>query len=155
MALENKKLPANFYDEIAEKTNTTRDQVKFLITRAIGASDRRISLKPDVDEKDWYQTDFVVTYPQRDAIWSAIESDYPSLYSKLFKGNGIYLQGLEGDILMQAMLDLIGQDIPSLPIHDAIYVQTRHQVKAKKALEKAWMEVLGVNFKPAIKIDKS
>lgn len=155
MALENKKLPANFYDEIAEKTSTTRDQVKFLVTRAIGASDRRISLKPDVDEKDWYQTDFVLTYPQRDAICSAIESDYPILYSKFFKGNGIYLQGLEGDILMQAMLDLIGQDIPSLPIHDAIYVQKRHQSKAKKALEKAWMEVLGVRFKPSIKIDKS
>jgi hypothetical protein len=56
---------------------------------------------------------------------------------------------------MQAMLDLIGQDIPSLPIHDAIYVQKRHQAKAKKALEKAWMEVLRVRFKPSIKIDKS
>lgn len=155
MALENKKLPANFYDEIAEKTNTTRDQVKFLVTRAIGASDRRISLKPDVEEKDWYVTDFILTYPERDAIWSAIESDYPILYSKFFKGNGIYLQGLEGDILMKAMLSLIEQDIPSLPIHDAIYVQRRHKSKAKKALEKAWMEVLGVNFKPAIKVDKS
>jgi hypothetical protein len=155
MALENKKLPPTFYDDIATKTKTTRDQVKFLVTRSIGASDRRISLKPDVDEKDWYVTDFILTYPERDAIWSAIESDHPILYSKFFKGNGIYLQGLEGDILMQAMLDLIGQDIPSLPIHDAIYVQKRHQAKAKKALEKAWMEVLGVRFKPSIKIDKS
>lgn len=153
MALENKKLPATFYDEIAKKTNTTRDQVKFLVTRAIGASDRRISLKPDVDEKDWYQTDFVVTYPQRDAIWSAIESNYPSLYSKFFKGNGIYLQGLEGDILMKAMLNLIEQNIPSLPIHDAIYVQSRHKTQAKKALQKAWQEVLDVNFKPTVKID--
>ena len=76
-------------------------------------------------------------------------------YSKFFKGNGIYLQGLEGDILMKAMPSLIEQDIPSLPIHDAIYAQRRHKSKAKKALEKAWMEVLGVNFKPAIKVDKS
>jgi hypothetical protein len=153
MALENKKLPATFYDDIAAKTKTTRDQVKFLVTRSIGASDRRISLKPDVDEKDWYATDFVLTYPERDVIWSAIESDYPTLYSKFFKGNGIYLQGLEGDILMKSMLSLIEKDIPSLPIHDAIYVQRRHKTKAKKALEKAWMEVLGVRFKPAIKID--
>ena len=155
MALENKKLPATFYDDIATKTKTTRDQVKFLVTRAIGASDRRISLKPDVEEKDWYVTDFILTYPERDAIWSAIESDYPVLYSKFFKGNGIYLQGLEGDILMKAMLSLIEQDIPSLPIHDAIYVQRRHKSKARKALEKSWMEVLGVNFKPAIKIDEA
>ena len=68
---------------------------------------------------------------------------------------GTYLQGLEGDILMKTMLSLIEQDIPSLPIHDAIFVQKRHVSKAKRALEIAWMEVLGVEFKPAIKIDKS
>lgn len=153
MALDNKKLPANFYDDIAAQTKTTRDQVKFLVTKSIGARNKAISLKPDVDEKDWYSTDFVLTYPERDAIWNAIESDHPTLYSKFFKGNGIYLQGLEGDILMKAMLDLIEQDIPSLPIHDAIYVQRRHKAKAKTALEKAWMEVLNVKFKPAIKID--
>jgi len=62
---------------------------------------------------------------------------------------------LEGDILMKAMLSLIEQDIPSLPIHDAIYVQRRHKSKAQKALEKAWMEVLGVRYKPAIKIDSA
>ena len=153
MAIDNEKLPANFYDDIAAKTKTTRDQVKFLITRSIGASNKVISLKPDVDEKSWYLTDFILTYAQRDSIWSAIESDHPTLYSKFFQGNGIYLQGLEGDILMKTMLDLIGKNIPSLPIHDAIYVQRRDKAKAKTALEKAWMEVLDVSFKPAIKID--
>jgi hypothetical protein len=153
MALENKKLPANFYDDIASKSNTSREQVKFLVTRAIGASDRRISLKPDVDEKEWYSTDFILTHSEKEAIWNVIESDHPILYCKFFKGNGIYLQGLEGDILMKAMLSLIVQDIPSLPIHDAIYVQSRHKTQAKKALQKAWQEVLDVNFKPTVKID--
>lgn len=153
MAIDNKKLPTSFYDEVAAKTKTTRDQVKFLVTRSIGAKNRVISLKPDVNEKDWYSTDFVLTYPERDAIWGAIESGFPSLYSKFFNGNGVYLQGLEGDILMRTMLDLIDQDIPSLPIHDAIYVQRRHKALAKKALERAWMHVLNVKFKPAVKID--
>ena len=153
MALENKKLPANLYDDIAAKSNTSREQVKFLVTRAIGASDRRISLKPDVDEKDWLKTDFIITPKQRSAIEAVIADEYPTLFSKLYKGNGIYLQGLEGDILLKAMLSLIEQEIASLPIHDAIYVQKRYQAKAKKALEIAWMEVLGVKFKPAIKID--
>jgi hypothetical protein len=155
MALENKKLPDNFYDEIATKSNTSREQVKFLVTRAIGASDRRISLKPDVDEKDWLRTDFIITPKQRAAIEAVIANKYPMLFRKLYKGNGIYLQGLEGDILMKAMLSLIEQDIPSLPIHDAIFVQRSHKTRAKKALEKAWMEVLGVKIKPAIKIDTS
>ena len=68
MALENKKLPAKFYDDIAAKSNTSREQVKFLVTRAIGASDRRISFKPDVDEKDWHETDFIITQKQKTAI---------------------------------------------------------------------------------------
>jgi hypothetical protein len=135
MALENKKLPANFYDDIAAKSNTSREQVKFLVTRAIGASDKRISLKPDIDEKDWHKTDFVITPKQRTAIENEIEAKHLILYDKFYKGNGIYLQGLEGDILMKAMLSLIEQDIASLPIHDAIYVQRRHQSKAKKALD--------------------
>jgi hypothetical protein len=155
MALENMKLPANFYDEIATKSNTSREQVKFLVTRAIGASDRRFSLKPDTDENDWQKTDFIITPKQRVAIEAVIVDEYPKLFSKLYKGNGIYLQGLEGDILMKAMLSLIEQNIPSLPIHDSIYVQRSHKTQAKKALEKAWMEVLGVKFKPAIKIDES
>jgi len=45
--------------------------------------------------------------------------------------------------------------IHSLPIHDAIYIQKRYVSKAKNALENAWMEVLGVGFKPSIKIDES
>ena len=77
------------------------------------------------------------------------------LFEKFYKGMGTYLQGLEGDILMKTMLSLIEQDIPSLPIHDAIYVQKIYVSKAKNALEIAWMEVLGVGFKPSIKIDES
>ena len=76
-------------------------------------------------------------------------------YPKLYKGNGIYLQGLECDILMKAMLDLIVKNVHSLPIHDAIYVQKIYQLKEKKTLEKLWMTVLGVKFKPAIKIDEA
>lgn len=155
LALSNKRLPDDFYDDVAEKTNTTREQVKFLVTRAIGASNRSIALKPKVDERDWYKTDFILTHKQRKAIEDVIELEQPDLFKHLYTGMGVYLQGLEGDILLKAMLDLIEQDIPSLPIHDAIYVQHRHNRQAKQALQKAWQEVLGVKFKPAIKIDKS
>lgn len=154
-ALQGKRLPADFYDRIAVKTKTTRDQVKFLVTRAIGASDRRVDFKPDADDKDWFEVDYVVTPKQRLEIENAIKTDYPELFSQLYKGMGVYMQCLEGDILLKAMLALIKQDIPSLPVHDAIYVQKRHVSKAKKALEDAWREVLGVRFKPAIKIDKN
>jgi len=155
LALSNKKLPDDFYDDVAAKTNTTREQVKFLITRAIGASNRSIALKPKVDEKDWYKTDFILTPKQRKVIEDVIKLEQPDLFKHLYTGMGVYLQGLEGDILLRAMLDLIEQDIPSLPIHDAIYVQRIHKLQAKKALQNAWQDVLNVKFKPSIKIDKS
>jgi hypothetical protein len=155
MALQGKQLPADFYDRIAAKTKTTRDQVKFLVTRAIGASNRRISLKPDTKEKDWLKGKYVITPKQRLKIENTIKTYCPELFSQFYTGMGIHMQCLEGDILLRAMLALIKQDIPSLPVHDAIYVQKRHVSKAKKALEDAWMEVLGVGFKPAIKIDES
>lgn len=155
MGLQGKQLPADFYELIAAKTKTTRDQVKFLVTRAIGASNRRISLKPDVEDKDWLKGKYVITPKKRLEIENTIKSYFPELFNQLYKGMGVYMQSLEGDILLNAMLALIKEDIPSLPIHDAIYVQKRHISKAKKALENAWMEVLGVNFYPKIKVDQS
>lgn len=153
MALEGKKLSKNFYEEIAEATRTTRDQVKFLVTKAIGAKNRAISLKPPTDEKDWYLTDFILFPEQREAIEKYISKHYPDLYKHLYKAMGIHLQGLEGTILMDAMLKLLDLGIPSLPIHDAIYVQSMHKKHAQEALERAWMEVLQVDFKPYTKID--
>jgi hypothetical protein len=155
MALEGKKLPKNFYEEIAETTKTTRDQVKFLMTKAIGAKNRAISLKPPTDEKDWYLTDFILFPEQRIAIEEYISKHYPDLYKHLYKAMGVHLQGLEGTILMETMLELLDLGIPSLPIHDAVYVQRKHAKEAQKALEKVWMEILGVKFKPNTKIDKA
>jgi len=153
MALQGKKLPKNFYEEIAEATRTTREEVKFLITKSIGAKNRAISLKPDVDEKDWYLTDFILLPEQRVAIEQYVYKNYPDLYKHLYKAMGVHLQALEGTILMDTMLELLDLGIPSLPIHDAVYVQRRHAKQAQKVLEKVWMEVLGINFKPYTKID--
>jgi hypothetical protein len=153
MALQGKQLPKDFYDDVATETNTTKDQVKFLLTRAIGASNRAISLKLKIDEKDWYKTDFIITPNERKRLDAHLAEYYPDLYKHLYKGMGIHMQVLEGTILMNAMLGLLDIDIPSLPIHDAIYVQSKHKKHAQVALEKAWMEVLGVNSKPYTKID--
>jgi hypothetical protein len=155
MALEGKKLPKNFYEEIAEATHTSREQVKFLITKSIGAKNRAISLKPETDEKDWYLADFILLPEQRVAIEQYVYENYPDLYQHLYKAMGVHLQALEGTILMDTMLELLDLGIPSLPIHDAVHVQKKHAKQAKKVIERVWMEVLGVNFKPYTKIDTS
>lgn len=153
MALANKELPATFYDDIATATRTTREKVKFLLVKAIGADSRRISRKPKGEEKDRFSENLVLTFKEQIAIEKYLATNYPEISAKLFKSQGVFLQAFEGDILLRAMLDLLGHGIPSLPMHDAIFVQQRFKKHAQVALEHAWMECLQVPFKPASKID--
>lgn len=153
MALAKKELSATFYYDVANATKTTREQVKFLLVKAIGAKDRRISLKPKGDEKEWTSDHFVLTHTQRKLLERHLAEHYPDISNWLYKDMGVHLQAFEGDILLKAMLTLLDQGIPSLPVHDAIYVQQSHSKVAKAALEEAWKEELNVAFLPVTKID--
>ena len=153
MAQEGEQLPENFYDEIAEESDTSRDKVKFLVMKMVGASDRGISLVVKEDEKNWYKSIFKMTEAERRRIESVIEEKYPNLYPWFYRGRGINMQTLEGDILLEVMLTLLDQGILSLPMHDAIYVQQEYVEQAKVSIENAWMHALGVSFKPYTKID--
>jgi hypothetical protein len=152
MALANKDLSPTFYADIAQATNTTREQVKFLIVKAIGASNRKISLKTIGKETD-LSSKAVLTSIERARIERHLETAYPEIFYSLYKGIGTLLQALEGDLLLKAMLDLLDLGIVSLPMHDAIYVQKRYMKHAQVSLENAWMETLGVSFRPYTKID--
>jgi hypothetical protein len=154
-ALDGYELPENFYDEIAEESKTKRDQVKFLFMKAIGAKNRSISLSLEEDEKDWFKSTFIMSQKNRRDIEKVIAKNYPKLNLWLYKGKGINLQTLEGDILMKAMLSLLDKKILSLPIFDALYVQEKNAEEAKAVLENAWKEILDVSFKPYTKIDKA
>lgn len=144
-ALNGVQLPLDPYAEIAVSADVTREQVKFLLTRAFGAKDRRLDLKDNGI--------FIISPPQRTKIEEVTKELYPEVFDALYKGMGSAYQSLEGAVLMKAMSSLIDLDIPSLPIHDAIMVQQEHVDQAKNALENAWMNVLNVNFRPYTTID--
>lgn len=152
-ALSGHELPADFYDEVAAKTQTTKLQVKFFFMKAIGADNRNISSYDTKDEKHWNEEHLVLTHEERMRIEDYTQHHLPYLYEGLFKGIGVALQGLEGDILLKTMITLLDQNIPSLPMHDAVYVQKKFTPQAKKAIENAWMSSLGVKFRPFTKID--
>ena len=141
MALSNKKLDKNFYEIISKAANINYDWAKDYIRSAIGASNRGIKLK-ELSKYDTAKIDEV------------IKERYPGVFDCMYKGMGSRYQSLEGQILLKAMLTLINKDIPSLPIHDAIMVQQQFEKEGKEALESAWMEVLGVEFKPHTSINK-
>lgn len=145
-ALSGFELPADFYTEVANATGTSRDQVKFFYMKSIGAANRRISL---LDEAGLH----VLTQAERIKIEEHTKQEFPFLSKSLFTGVGVYLQALEGDILLKTMLYLLEEGIPSLPLHDAVYVERGNRLAAKEAIERSWQEVLDVGFKPITKID--
>lgn len=156
MALNGLQLPRDWYSYVASKANCNRNKVKFLVTRMIGAEDRSIDLRPSTAKKSGIPLTDIPSICDREQIEYVIADEFPELNKSLCKGGiGVFLQSLEGEILLNAMEDLINQGILSLPVHDSLCVQYIFEKEAIDAIEKSWMNVLGVDFKPWIKVDYS
>jgi hypothetical protein len=139
MALSGKQIQQDWYSYVAKAANCNRNQVKFLVTRMIGAKDRSIDLRLSTAKRDGTPL-----------------SEFPEIRNALCNGGtGVFLQSLEGEILLNAMDTLLNRGILSLPVHDSLFIQYLFEREAIDAIEKSWMDVLGVNFKPWIKVDYS
>ena len=152
-ALRGKQLPRDFYDLIAKESGVHRDKVKWLVMKMIGAKNGSVSLAADIDEEDYFESDFVMNQKEKELIETSIQRQFSDLYEDFYKDRGVVLQGMEGDIMLDAMCDLIDQNILSLPIHDALYVEQANIDEAESALKKAWAINLGVSFEPFVDID--
>lgn len=141
MALEGKKLPKDFYQIVSEGTKVEYDLLKDYVRKAMGADSRRIRLSKGMSKFDTARID------------EFMQLKFPEIFNEMYKGRGAVFQSAEGQILMNAMISLIDQDIPSLPIHDALMVPQRFKNEGKDALQKAWMEYFPVKFKPHIDIE--
>lgn len=155
LALHGIPMPKDWYSYIAQKACCKRNQVKFLITRMIGAKDRSIDLRLATAEQDGFTREDIPSAANREHIEYILGQEFPELNEHLYDGMGVFLQNLEGEILLTAMDSLLNQGILSLPVHDSLSVQHIYEKEAKDALEKAWMDVLEVSFKPWISVDKS
>jgi hypothetical protein len=156
MALNGLQIPRDWYSYVANKANCSRNKVKFLITRMIGAEDRSIDFRASTAKKNGIPLTDIPSFCDREQIEYVIADEFPQLKKSLCKGGvGVFLQNLEGEILLNAMEDLINRGILSLPVHDSLCVQYIYEKEAIDALEKSWMNVLGVGFKPWIKVDYS
>lgn len=156
MALNGLQIPRDWYSYVASKSNCNRNKVKFLVTRMIGAENRSIDLRPSTAKKNGIPMTDIPSICDREQIEYVIANEFPQLNQSLCKGGiGVFLQNLEGEILLNAMDELVNQGILSLPVHDSLCVQYIFEKEAKDAIEKSWMDVLGVDFKPWIKVDYS
>lgn len=152
-ALKGKQLPRDFYELIAQESTQTRDKVKWLVMKMIGAKNRAISLALEIDEQNFYESRFVMSKEERNLVESAIQRIFPDLYEEFYKDMGVVMQSLEGDIMLDAMCELVDQGIASLPIHDALYVEQQYVEEAEKALKASWKKNLNVDFEPFVDID--
>lgn len=155
MALSGKQIQQDWYSYVAEAANCSRNQVKFLITRMIGAKDRSIDLRVSAAKKIGVPISDIPSTCDREQIEYVVNTEFPEIGCALCNGVGVFLQNLEGEILLNAMYELLNQGILSLPVHDSLFIQHLFEKEAINAIEKSWMDVLGVDFKPWIKVDYS
>lgn len=153
MALAGKQISKDFYSDLAQVTKIGRSSVKGLITRFIGAKNRVISLNKQDWLDDGYELHEIPTEADRKALISVLKQDHPIIHDGCFGGMGVMLQNLEGQIMLDAMCALIdSNNVPSLPIHDCLFVESHRVDEAKTALKFAWRKHLGVDFFPHVDV---
>lgn len=69
---------------------------------------------------------------------AATRNRYPDL--ELFSGFGVQAQSLEGQILLDVMLEGIEKNIVALSVHDALAVNTEHLQWCKEQMVEKWIE---------------
>lgn len=95
----------------------------------------------------------MMSQEEKKAIQKTAKKLFSDLYADFYQDMGVFMQAMEGDILLDAMCDLIDQGILSLPIYDALYVEQKHIGEAENALKASWMVNLGVDFEPFLDVD--
>ena len=131
-----------YEDIMYESEVISRSTVKRFLTVAMGADNEVAGRKALNREK--------ISNDVIDRMIKGASRRFPKL--ELFKGWGISLQNLEGQILKDVLLEGIKEDIVCLPIHDAIAVQQGHEDWAKEVMLETWSEYAnGVGTK--VKVD--
>ena len=127
-----------------------RDHVKRVISALVSTSENntnnaKYGLKKPEDKRQ-----SSIPLESFDAIHTATTSCFPWLAS--VRGIGIQLQSLEGQILLDAMIKLLKDDVTSLPLHDSLRVPKDSAEKTSKVLQETWSDHLRVNFSTKVSI---
>ena len=119
------------YLELAEISNTTRDEVKGFINVGLNSTHFRQAQGAALGE--WN-----VSYTASQAIYRAFKTRYPKL--KLLCGFGTSAMAHEGMILRNVILKGVKDGILALPIHDAIATKQTNKDWAKETLLREWYQ---------------
>ena len=133
------------YEDIAELVNNiNRQQVKTFITIAMGADNRDKAINACRLDS--------INFKTFELIEKAALKRFPKL--ALFCGFGVQAQSLEGQILLDIMVEGAKQDITVLPVHDAIAVNDSYTSWSEEQMTEKWMRHVnrsGASVKPRLK----
>lgn len=77
-------------------------------------------------------------------LMAALKQAHAPITALFENGEGLRLQRLESDIMVEVLLRLIDAGITALPIHDAVIVGERHSRKAEAVMKDVFREMAGV-----------
>lgn len=128
IAMLGQPLPDDPYQEIASRSGSSRDQIKAFITASLGADSEQKafnSLKRKKFNKE---------------LFSKIKVATASLYEglPLFKGLGVMLQSLEGQIALDIMEAGANEEIVVLPVHDSFITTIDNEAWLRNQMTKQW-----------------
>lgn len=128
IAMLGQPLPDDPYQEIAARAGSSRDQIKAFITASLGADSEQKafnSLKGKRFNKE---------------LFNKIKVATTSLYEglPLFKGLGVMLQSLEGQIALDIMEAGVNEGIVVLPVHDSFITTIDNEEWLWHQMSKHW-----------------
>lgn len=142
--LVGEQLPADPYSVIASDTGLTRDVIKAVITKSIGALSLSQkggivieSLKPERGRVAVSADDFK-------AALASIERHYPWVAKEqlLFNDVGTRMQYLEGEIALEMLQWAVEEDVPLIAVHDAYACKSSDEDRVDKQMLDVWFKVL-------------
>ncbi len=137
-------LPADPYSDIAAETGLSRDVIKGVITKCIGAVHGGQTGITKLNASKPKRGRVPVSSRDFDAVLSAINTNYPwvAKESLLFNDVGTRMQYLEGEIAIRMMRWGVEEQVPLIPVHDAYAVRSRDHDKTYSRMLDVRAEVL-------------
>jgi hypothetical protein len=157
-------LPIDPYQSLLEAAgyedkmlSVLRPYAKAFVTRSLGASSLR---KAQGAFRQWIEQrtqDYSISALQEippNHLFKKLKLAFSNLYPNiaLFSDLGARLQKLEGDIMLEILLEGVERNIPIIPLHDASLCEERHVEEVKGMMKRHWSNVLETEHQPFVEV---
>ena len=133
--LVGEELPDDPYTVVAEETGLTREQIKSVVTKCMGASSKA---PKGYLISNAHKATIPVSADGFRAVLASFEQNHPWTNDIFFHDFGTRLQYLEGRIALYMMDWAVTEDVPLLAVHDAYAVKESDEERTYEYMQHAW-----------------